>query len=178
MKLHTKDLIFIALSIALCIISTTILIPLPTGGMVHLGSAALFLIASIFGGLYGALTGAIASGLFDFLMGHMSYTLFSVIIKGLAGLVVGLMTVGFWPPKNNQGYPSLARLLIAMIVGALVTAFGYFIAWYFVLGSLAAATAALPSSFLTSGVGIIIAILLVPQLQKPFRKLLNSNNSK
>ena len=84
----TKDIIYIGLLSALCIVFTTIKVPLPTGAMVHLGTAALFSMASVFGGFYAGLAGAIGSGIFDLIMGHSQYTLFSIVIKGLAGVIV------------------------------------------------------------------------------------------
>lgn len=62
MNLSIRDVIYVGVLSALCAIATTILIPLPTGGMVHLGSAALFTISALFGGIYGGLAGAIGSG--------------------------------------------------------------------------------------------------------------------
>lgn len=76
MNLSVRDIVYIGVLSALCAIATSILIPLPNGGMVHLGSAALFTIGALFGGMYGALAGAIGSALFDLVMGHSAYTLF------------------------------------------------------------------------------------------------------
>ena len=75
----SKDLIYIGLLSDLCIVFKTIKVPLPTGAMVHLGSAALFSMASVFGGFYAGLAGAIGSGIFDIIMGHSQYTVFSMV---------------------------------------------------------------------------------------------------
>ena len=45
MNSTTKDIIYIGLLSSLCIVFTTIKVPLPTGAMVHLVSAALFSMA-------------------------------------------------------------------------------------------------------------------------------------
>lgn len=169
MNLSIRDIIYIGLLSAICAIATTILIPLPTGGMVHLGSAALFTISALFGGLYGGLAGAIGSGLFDLVMGHSAYTLFSIIIKGLAGLFVGTIALGLRPIPWRQIHNSWLRLISAFVIGAIWTAIGYFFAWAYVLNSFQAAVIRLPSSFLTSGVGLIVAIFLVRALLRPFR---------
>lgn len=165
----TKDIIYIGLLSALCIVFTTIKVPLPTGAMVHLGSAALFSMASVFGGFYAGLAGAIGSGIFDLIMGHSQYTAFSIVIKGLAGVIVGLLTVG-WRPAAPVRSVSTLRLLFAMIVGAIWTAAGYFVAWWIVLDSYIAALTRLPASFLTSGIGILVALLLIPILRRIPRK--------
>ena len=97
--------------------------------MVHLGSAALFTTSILFGGLYGGLGAAIGSALFDLFGGHTQYIVFSFFIKGIAGLIVGGMTAGYLPPSINKPTASFGRILVALIIGAIWTAFGYFIAW-------------------------------------------------
>lgn len=178
MNLSIRDVIYIGLLSAICAIATTILIPLPTGGMVHLGSAALFTISALFGGIYGGLAGAIGSGLFDLVMGHSAYTLFSIIIKGLAGLFVGAIALGFRPVSLAQVHISWPRLIIAFIIGAIGTAIGYFFAWAYVLNSFHAAFIRLPASFLTSGVGFIVAVFLVRALLRPFHTMKKENPTK
>lgn len=171
MKIKTYEILRVGLLAAVIALSTTILIPLPTGGMVHLGSAALFTVATLFGGFYGGLAGGIGSFLFDLVMGYSPYTLFSLIIKGVAGFLVGYISVGLYPPSLNRQPLSWGRLILALLVGTLWTALGYFIAWLIVLDSRALAIAHLPASFLTSGVGIVIALLLIPRLSKITRRL-------
>ena len=178
MNLSIRDVIYVGVLSALCAIATTILIPLPTGGMVHLGSAALFTISALFGGIYGGLAGAIGSGLFDLVMGHSAYTVFSIVIKGLAGLVVGAIALGLRPVPLAQVHISWPRLVIAFIVGAIWTAIGYFFAWAYVLNSIHAAIIRLPSSFLTNGVGFIVAIFLVRAILRPFHNTKKTDATK
>ena len=98
------------------------------------------------GGFYAGLAGAIGSGIFDLIMGHSQYTLFSIVIKGLAGVIVGVLTVG-WRPSIPARSISTPRILLAMLVGAIWTAAGYFVAWWVVLDSYIAAVTRLPASF-------------------------------
>lgn len=169
MKFTTKDIIYIGLLSAICMVATTIKVDLPNGSMAHLGSAALFTLSAVFGGLYGGLAGALGSGLFDLVMGHSQYTVFSIVIKGFAGVIVGLLTVGF-APFNKKAHPSMGRVLFAMIIGAIWTAAGYYVAWAVVLNSYHAAFVRLPASFITSGVGIAVAIFLIPVLRRIVRQ--------
>ncbi len=171
MKFSPKDVIYIGVLSAICAIATTLLIPLPTGGMVHLGSAALYTISILFGGLYGGLAGAIGSGFFDLVMGQSPYTLFSIVIKGLAGVIVGTMVTGFYPPTLKTPTAGYGKIIFALLVGSIWTAFGYYIAWAVVLNSTAVAFTRLPASFLTSGMGIIVALLVAPKLQKIIRRM-------
>jgi len=170
LKFSIRDVIYIGMLSALCALATTLLIPLPTGAMVHLGSAALFTISALFGGLYGGLAGAIGSGLFDLVMGHSAYTLFSIVIKGISGLLVGYLVVGFRPNPRKARESNWLRLLAAMLIGSVWTALGYFVAWHYVLNSFAAAVSRLPATFLTSGVGILVAFFLVRALRNVIHK--------
>lgn len=65
---------------------------------------------------------------------------------------------------------SLGKLILALIIGSVWTAFGYWIAWAYVLNSMAAATIRLPASFLTSGVGCVITLFLVRAILRQFKK--------
>ena len=165
MNSTTKDIIYIGLLSALCFVFTTLKVPSPTGAMVHLGTAALFSMASVFGGFYAGLAGAIGSGIFDLITGDFQYTAFSIVIKGLAGVIVGILTVGWRPPLPARSI-STPRILLAMLVGAIWTAAGYFVAWWVVLENYFAAVTRLPASFLTSGIGILVALLLIPILRR------------
>ena len=98
--------------------------------------------------------------------GHTQYIVFSFFIKGIAGLIVGGMTAGYLPPSINKPTSSFGRILVALIIGAIWTAFGYFIAWWVVLESAAVAASKIQYSLITSAAGIIVAIVLTPKLQK------------
>ncbi|MDU2064887.1 MAG: ECF transporter S component [Sporomusaceae bacterium] len=171
----TRDLIFIGILSALCVIATTIKIPLPTGGMVHLGSACLFTIAILFGGVYAGFAGAIGSAFFDLLLGFSPYTIWSFIIKGGAGFLAGWIARGVWPESshnqfhNQQRPTSLWRALLGCIAAAIWTLGGYILAWWQVTGSLTIAFGNAPSSLITSGVGILAALLLAPKLKKALK---------
>lgn len=172
MKLGTRDIVYIGFIAALCAVATTIRIEVPGGAMVHLGSAALFTTSILFGGLYGGLGAAIGSALFDLFGGHTQYIVFSFFIKGLAGLIVGCMTSGYLPPSLNKPTASFGRILVALIIGSIWTAFGYFLAWWFVLESATVAASKIQYSLITSAAGIVVAIVLTPKLQKVVKQLL------
>lgn len=154
-KLSSRDLVMIGLLAAICTISTTIKIPYGNGAMVHLGSAAIYTTALIFGRTYAGFAGAIGSAFFDILMGFSPYTLWSFVIKGIAGFIVGGVShaghaVGKKLPQN----------VFAILCGAAWTLGGYIIAWSFVIGSFEAALLNIPSSLVSSGVGMAVALPL------------------
>jgi uncharacterized membrane protein len=153
---------------AICAIATTLKVPLPTGAMVHLGTAAIFIIGIAFGGVYAGIAGAIGSAFFDLLMGFSPYTLWSFVIKGVAGLIVGTIAKGLWPKVDyyNSGKRWLGKALLGCVLAALWTLGGYILAWWQVLGSLAVALGNIPASLLTSGIGMIVALLLSPKIRK------------
>lgn len=89
----TKDLIITSLLISLVFVATFFInIRLPiaaNGGLVHLGSAMLFIIAILFGPKKGALAGAFGMALFDILSGWTLWAPFTFITRGLQGYIVG-----------------------------------------------------------------------------------------
>lgn len=169
-KLDVRDIVFIGVLSSMCTIATTIKIPFGVGAMVHLGSAFLYTMGIIFGGVYAGLAGAIGSGFYDLLMGFSPYTLWSFLIKGIAGLIVGGVAKGLWPESTANTSKLFVRAFFACILAAAWTLGGYILAWWYVTGSLATALGNIPSSLMTSGVGLSIALLLGPKLRKLLRR--------
>ena len=163
-KLTTRDLIMIGMLAAVCVLATSIKIPLPTGGMVHLGTAAIFVTGILFGGVYAGLAAAIGSAFFDLLMGFSPYTIWSFFIKGAAGFTVGMMARGLWP-EMISGDRWIFKAVLGMVLASFCTLGGYILAWWAVLGSVAVALGNSPSSVLTSGIGLIVAMLIAPKLR-------------
>ena len=91
------------------------------------------------------------------------------------GLIVGGMTAGYLPPSITKPTASFGRILVALIIGAVWTAFGYFLAWWFVLESAVVAASKIQYSLITSAAGIVVAIILTPKLQTIVRRLFTKN---
>ena len=180
----TKDLVITALLAALCTVATYIKVPAGNGAMVHLGSAAIFTAGILFGGKKAGFAGAIGSALFDIIGGFSPYTLWSFVIKGICGLLVGFIAHSkgsnavmkkLISGKSGvaAGILEVVKNLIAVLVGAAWVLAGYLSAWTVVLGSFEAAMGNAIFSILTSVVGIIIAIPLTLALKKPLAKYIN-----
>lgn len=166
-KLTTKDIVYSGVLAAMCAIATSLKIPFGVGAMVHLGTAFLFTVGICFGGVYAGLAGAIGSAFYDLLMGFSPYTAWSFIIKGTAGFIVGFVAKGVWPASVTNETGSWAwRAALGCILAASWTLGGYIVAWWQITGSLATALANIPSSLMTSGVGIVVAMILSPKLRK------------
>ena len=165
-SLNIKDIAYIAMLAALCVLATLIKIPFGSGAMVHLGTAMVFTSGILFGGVYTGWGAAIGSAFYDLLMGFSPYTLWSFVIKGIAGYLVGVIAMGPFPnygPKASRA--GFFRIVFACFVGAMWTLLGYILAWWSVSGSLTVALTNIPASLLTSAVGFVVAMLLYPRLR-------------
>lgn len=159
-KLSLNDILIIGMMTAICVLGTMIKIPYGAGAMVHLGTAALFTTALLFGGVRAGLAGAFASALFDMIGGFFLYTPWSFVIKGIAGLIVG----GISHSGGSKG-KSMVKNILACIAGAVWTLAGYLVAWTAVIGSFEAALLNAPSSLITSTAGTLVAIPLAAALR-------------
>jgi uncharacterized membrane protein len=179
--LSTNDMVVIGMLAALCTVATYIKLPVGNGAMVHLGSAAIFTAGLLFRGTKAGFAGAIGSGVFDIIGGFSPYTLWSFVIKGIAGLLVGLIANSqtsqkvitmLIQPRSNRVKAALemTKNLLAVLIGAAWNLIGYLIAWTVVLESFEAAMGNAVFSILTSAVGIVVSIPLAAALKKPLSK--------
>lgn len=173
-KFTIKDMVFISVLAAMCVIATFIKIPFGSGAMVHLGTAMVFTSGILFGGVYAGLGAAIGSAFYDLLMGFSPYTLWSFIIKGGAGFIVGLIATGMWPNSRGNGQSSgIVRNVFACFVGAMWTLLGYILAWWAIIGSFTVALTNITASLLTSAVGFVVTMLIYPRLKLYVGKYFN-----
>ena len=88
-------------------------IPVPrTGGYINLGGSAIYVSALLFGPTYGLVVGGIGSALADFIGGYAVFAPFTLIIKGIEGLVVGIIAA---PAFHGTAPLSRARLALAVL---------------------------------------------------------------
>ncbi len=166
-----KKMVLTSLFIALVFLSTyftRIPTPLP-GGYFNLGDAAIMLAAVLLGPVAGLIAGAIGSGLADLAAGAMLFVPVTFAVKGIEGLVVGLLTVKL-RKKGINGSSFHFSLLLAVAAGAIIIAAGYFLAEAFILGAFdpafgltAAIAELLPNSIqgvLSAALGYILVLVL------------------
>lgn len=166
-KLSIKDITVIGMLSAICTIAIFIKIPYGNGAMVHLGTAAIFAIGITFGGVYAGLAGALGATIFDISSGFLTYTIWSFFIKGIAGFVVGtIANMG----KGDKPRVTVVKAFVGCLAAAVVTLGGYLVAWSFVQGSFQSALANIPSSLISSGVGMVVGIPLGLTLKTALRK--------
>ena len=162
-------IVTIGLLAALSFVGTYIHIPLPFLGpnsMMHLGTTVIYLSAVLIGPDAGW-AGAIGCALFDLIQMPI-YAIPTFIIKGLQGYAAGKISFA----KGKEG-ESIPQNLFGFIVGAVISLAGYFIAdGIIIYGNWWTALTSTIGSLLTSGVGIVFA-LVIASIIKPLLKKAN-----
>lgn len=161
----TMDLAITAMLIALVFLSTFFLnIKLPiaaNGGLVHLGTAMLFIASILFGPKKAALAGAIGMGLFDIVGGWTLWAPITIVARGLQGYIVGKIA---WSKGRNG--TSIAFNVIATIVSIPFMIAVYYIGEGILYGNWIAPLASIPGDLVQNILGIIVAVPVCVALKK------------
>lgn len=162
---RTYDLVLTAILIALVFVSTVFLnIKLPigaNGGLIHLGTAMLFIASILFGPKKGAIAGAIGMGIFDLLSGWVLWAPFTIVTRGLQGYLVGKIA---W--SNGRQGSSVAVNLLATILSVPIMLAGYYLCEWILYGNAFVPLASIPGNIVQNVVGIFISIPLSTLMQK------------
>lgn len=167
---RTFDLIITSMLIALVFVATVLLnIKLPitaNGGLVHLGTAVLFISSILFGPKKGAIAGAVGMGLFDLVGPWILWTPITLLARGLQGYIVGKIA---WSKGRNGS--SLALNLIATIVSIPFMLGVYYLGEAIIFKSWIVPAASIPGNIVQNVVGLCVAIPVCVVLKKiPFFK--------
>ncbi len=161
----TFDLILTSMLIALVFLSTVFLnIKLPisaNGGLVHLGTAMLFIVSILFGPKKGALAGAIGMGLFDLVGGWVLWAPITIVARALQGYIVGTIA---W--ANGRKGTSMTFNVLATIVSIPFMMVVYYIGEGILYGNWIAPLASIPGDLVQNILGIIIAVPVCMMLKK------------
>ena len=105
--MNVRTTTLFALLIALTTVATMVVqIPTPpTQGYINVGDSMIYVSALLFGPLAGLLAGGIGSALADWLTGYGQFAPYTLVIKGLEGLVVGLIA---WALLKGRPTPTPA----------------------------------------------------------------------
>jgi uncharacterized membrane protein len=125
-------------------------VPTPARGYVHLGDAGVFFGAFAFGPWIGAVSGGLGTLLSDVVAGYPQWALFSLLIHGLQGWVVG------W---TSHRLPGTGGLVLSVVLGGVIVVGGYFGAGV-LLSGMGAAVGELPLNILQVTAGALIGIPL------------------
>jgi len=152
--------IFMAL---IYIITAFFAIPIPaTGGYINLGDMLVMFTALLFGPIVGGLAGGFGSMLADILSPYYIYAPATLLIKGIEGFLIGLIS----NPRDNNSRVS-SRDLMAVIIGGIIIPLGYFLYEAFVLSlGVAVALVEVPGNFFQFGFAAISSILLITATRK------------
>ena len=162
----THRIVMSGMFIALVTATTFINIPYPgsAGGLMHLGTLMLFIIALKFGKYYGAISGGIGMFIFDVLGGWMAWAPGTLVVRLLMGFVVGWISQS----KNGQG-KVWWRNLLGILAGGLVMIVGYYFYEALFLTSFGAASL----SFVGNGAQIVIGLIslfVINYIPNPFEE--------
>ena len=162
---RTFDLIITSMLIALVFVATVLLnIKLPitaNGGLVHLGTAVLFISSILFGPKKGAIAGAVGMGLFDLVGPWILWTPITVLARGLQGYIVGKIA---WSKGRNGN--NLALNLIATIVSIPFMLGVYYLGEAIIFKSWIIPAASIPGNIVQNVVGLCVAIPVCVVLKK------------
>lgn len=162
---NTVNLIITAMLIALVFVATILLnIKLPisaNGGLVHLGTAMLFIASILFGPKKGAIAGAVGMGLFDLISGWTLWAPFTIVARGLQGYIVGKIA---WS-KDRKGN-SYTFNLIATICSIPFMLGVYYICERVLFGSWIIPIGSIPGNLIQNIVGICVAVPVCAVLKK------------
>lgn len=170
---HTLYLVICALMVALTFVVTWLVnIPaafiLGAGGNINLGDTVIFLAAAVLGPVGGAVAGGLGSMVADLVSGYVMYAPFTLIVKGLEGLLCGFLC--------RYAFGNLrptVRRIIAMSLSVVLMIVGYFFAEIILQAIYGGETFAamlimglrtLPANLLQGVVSAVIALIVLPRV--------------
>lgn len=163
MKKHvqTKEMVLTGLGIAIVFIATLyIKIPNALDGYFNLGDGFILLFASLLDPFLAFLIGGLGSALADVAGGYAYYFFPTLIIKGLEAIVVSFLIHKYGKKVQIPAY----------LLGAVIMVVGYFLAKWYLKGSAAIALTGIPKNIFQSGVGVIIALICYPIVNRIYKK--------
>lgn len=106
----TNTLILTGLMMAMTTVATMVIaIPVPfTNGYIHLGDSMVFLSVLLLGWRYGAIAAGIGSALADLFLGYVHWMPWTLLIKGLMAVFMGLIIEKCTSNRRNTIIASMA----------------------------------------------------------------------
>lgn len=122
----TEKLVLAAVMIGLTAVATMVIsVPIiGTQGFVNFGDVVIFISGILFGPQVALLAGGLGSALGDVLLGYAHWAPYTLVIKGLEGLVAGLLA---WRMFSG-GRPRVVRGVLGLMLAACVMIAGYYVA--------------------------------------------------
>ena len=161
---NTLTISMIGIFTALSFVATYwIQIPIPaTGGYINVGDTVVMFTALLFGPIIGSVAGGVGPMLADMFSPYIIYAPATLIIKGIMGFVIGLIS----NPKGSIGRVSY-RDILAVMVGGFLIPLGYFIYEAFILGfGVVIALVELPGNFFQFITAAVVSLLFITASRK------------
>jgi uncharacterized membrane protein len=119
-KEKTNKIILTGLMMAMTTVATMVIaIPVPfTSGYIHLGDSMIFLSVLILGWRYGAVAAGVGSALADLFLGYVHWVPWTLLIKGVMAMLVGLIIVKCIGNRRNT-------IIASIVTAAFWLAFHY-----------------------------------------------------
>lgn len=141
----------------ICVVTMLIVIPIPaTQGFINIGDAIVMITALLFGPIIGSLAGGIGSMFADLFLGFPLFAPATLIIKGLEGLIVGIIV----DPKNQTSRLNY-RDVVGVIAGGLIMVFGYFLYEMILFGIEIALVEIILNGLIQFGLGVLISLIFI-----------------
>ena len=159
-KTNTWNLVLTALFCALTTVATTV-IAIPVTGTqdyINIGDSMIFTGAYLLGPFAGAIIGAIGSALGDLILGYYYWIPFTVVIKGLEGLVFGFLVKFLIPKKRTLSY---ILTVVYSFLSGLIMVVGYFIANLILYRNIVTSSIVIPMNFIQLAISEGIFLILV-----------------
>lgn len=154
-KNSVKSLVYYGATTALVIIATAFIKIPALNGYIHLGDGIILVSGALLGPL-GFIPTAIGSALADYIAGFPQYMLGTFLVKGLMGLVAGLMV-----KKKEFSY----RNLLAFILVEAIMVAGYFTV-DLILYNFYGALSGVPFNLIQGACGVTMGLLFVPATKR------------
>lgn len=157
MKIVKERFALLAMLTALSVVlALTFIIPVPlTKGYVNFLEVGIYITGMLLGGPAGMIVGSISGGMLDLLLGYPQWLVFSVVIHGVQGYVVGRLSA--------KG--STKSRVTGLLIGSLIMMAGYFFATWLLYGSVAAVASLIGNVFQT-GFGAVVSLVLMKALDR------------
>jgi len=144
------------MSSLVCVATFLIRIPNPpTQGYINFGDAMIFVSALSFNAVVGGFAGGVGAALADILAGYAHFAPFTLIIKGVEGIIAGLIA----------GKKSVLRDSFAVAIAGSEMIVGYFLVEFYLYG-LGAALTEIPGNIVQMVIGGIIGIPIAIVIRK------------
>ncbi|KAF0195104.1 MAG: hypothetical protein FD169_1559 [Bacillota bacterium] len=135
-----------------------------TSGYINFGDTIIFASSLVFGPVHGLLAGGLGSAAADVLSGYGHWAPFTLLVKGLEGLLCGFIFHTIMRGRTKAG---IVPAVLSMLVAGAWMVTGYFLVGLYLTRSVGAALAEVPGN----GIQAAVSVILASAIYKPLAKI-------